>query len=57
MNQLVVFAFALFLKAERLNGGQYLDTYNQLAFSGYTGTIKSRINGNCMYFVTTYEEY
>ena len=37
-------------------GGYYLDTYNQLAFYGYAGTIKARIDANCMYFVSVYDE-
>ena len=33
-------------------GGVYLDTYNQIYNERICGTIKARIDGNCMYFVT-----
>ena len=31
----------------------WIDTYNQSTKHGEIGTIKSRIDSNCMYFVTT----
>lgn len=37
-------------------GGVWLDTYNQASNSLAAGTIKARINTNCMYFVTQAEE-
>lgn len=33
-------------------GGQWLDTYNGICSEGVTGTIKARIDSNCMYYVT-----
>ena len=33
-------------------GGVYLDTYNGIYNTTLCGTIKARINTNCMYFVT-----
>lgn len=33
-------------------GGQWLDTYNGIWNGTVSGTIKARIDGNCMYFVT-----
>lgn len=33
-------------------GGVWLDTYNGIYNTEYSGTIKARIDGNCMYFVT-----
>ena len=35
-------------------GGLWIDTYNQRV-SDIAGTIKARVNANCMYFVS--EEY
>lgn len=35
-------------------GGQWIDTYNQRV-DDIAGTIKARINSNCMYFVS--DEY
>ena len=35
-----------------LAGGVWLDTYNGIYNTKFSGTIKSRIDGNCMYFVT-----
>ena len=34
-------------------GGLWLDTYNQIYNTIVAGTIKARIDGNCMYFVTS----
>lgn len=33
-------------------GGVYLDTYNGIWNDRVCGTIKARIDSNCMYFVT-----
>ena len=33
-------------------GGLWLDTYNGIFNSEVAGTIKARIDSNCMYFVT-----
>jgi hypothetical protein len=33
-------------------GGVWLDTYNQIFNTKVSGTIKARIDSNCMYFVT-----
>lgn len=33
-------------------GGVWLDTYNGIYNTKHSGTIKARIDGNCMYFVT-----
>lgn len=33
-------------------GGVWIDTYNQIFNQSVSGTIKARIDGNCMYFVT-----
>jgi hypothetical protein len=33
-------------------GGQWIDTYNGIYNEGISGTIKARIDSNCMYFVT-----
>ena len=32
--------------------GVWLDTYNGIYNTKHSGTIKARIDGNCMYFVT-----
>ena len=32
--------------------GVWLDTYNGIYNEMFSGTIKARIDGNCMYFVT-----
>jgi hypothetical protein len=34
-------------------GGLWLDTYNQIYNTSCSGTIKARIDSNCMYFVTS----
>ena len=31
----------------------WIDTYNQSTKAGIVGTIKARIDANCMYFITT----
>lgn len=37
-------------------GGLWIDTYNGIYNEAISGTIKARIDANCMYFVTqTYE--
>ena len=33
-------------------GGIWLDTYNGIFNTSISGTIKARIDSNCMYFVT-----
>ena len=33
-------------------GGLWLDTYNGIYNNNICGTIKARINSNCMYYVT-----
>lgn len=35
-----------------LKNGVWLDTYNGIWNSKVSGTIKARIDGNCMYYVT-----
>ena len=34
-----------------IGGGLWIDTYNQ-SVSDIAGTIKARVNANCMYFVS-----
>lgn len=36
-------------------GGQYLDTYNQIVFDGYAGTIRARHDAG-IFFVSDYAE-
>lgn len=43
---------ALIDKGLPIAGGVWLDTYNRIYNPKTSGTIKSRIDGNCMYFVT-----
>ena len=44
--------FSLLDKGIPFRGGQWLDTYNGICSEGVTGTIKARIDSNCMYYVT-----
>ena len=43
---------ALIDKGIPFKDGVYLDTYNKIYNEQVCGTIKARIDSNCMYFVT-----